>query len=88
MCTYVTEHVSVSGSGKGRDGWFELTDASVYFDHPVHANAEHTLNIDFLNPQAGPSARVAVELTPESARQLAMAIGLALRAGSKTMLGT
>lgn len=78
MCTYVTEHVTVTGSGKGRDGWFQLTDASVYLDHPVHANAEHTLNIDFLNPQAGPAARVAVELTPESARQLAAAIRTAL----------
>jgi Family of unknown function (DUF6295) len=81
MCTYVTEHVAVSGSGKGRDGWFQLTDASVYLDHPVHASTEHTLNIDFLNPQAGPSARVAVELTPDSARQLATAIALALRRG-------
>jgi Family of unknown function (DUF6295) len=80
MCTYVTEHVALSGSGKGPKGWFELTDASVYLDHPVHASAEHTLNIDFLNPQAGPSARVAVELTPQSARQLAAAIEIALRA--------
>lgn len=78
MCTYVTEHVAVSGSGKGRDGWFPLSDASVYLDHPVHADAVHTLNIDFLNPQAGPAARVAVELTPESARQLAAAIHTAL----------
>ena len=74
MCTYLTEKVSISGSGKGPSGWFRLTDASVYFDHPVHAQAEHTLNIDFLNPGAGPSARVAVELTAESARALAKAI--------------
>ena len=58
----MTEHVTISGSGKGGAGWFELTDASVYFDHPSHAQAEHTLNIDFLNPARGPSARVAVEL--------------------------
>jgi hypothetical protein len=37
MCTYLTEKVPVSGSGKGAAGWFRLTDASVYFDHPVHA---------------------------------------------------
>ena len=74
MCTYLTEKVSISGSGKGASGWFKLTDASVYFDHPVHAQAEHTLNIDFLDPGAGPSARVAVELTAESARALARAI--------------
>ena len=80
MCTYVTEHVEVAGSGKGREGWFELTDASVYLDHPVHANAEHTLNIDFLHPAAGAAARVAVELTPGSARRLAAAIQAALEA--------
>jgi hypothetical protein len=74
MCTYLTESVDVSGSGKGPAGWFKLTEASVYFDHPVHAPAEHTLNIDFLNPGQGPSARVAVELTAESARALAEAI--------------
>ena len=74
MCTYLTEKVAISGSGKGPSGWFRVTDASVYFDHPVHAQAEHTLNIDFLDPGAGPSARVAVELTAESARALAKAI--------------
>jgi hypothetical protein len=46
----------------------------VYFDHPVHAPAEHTLNVDFLNPDLGPSARVAVELDPASALALARAI--------------
>jgi len=74
MCTYLTEKVPVSGSGKGPSGWFKVTDASVYFDHPVHAQAAHTLNIDFLDPAAGPSARVAVELTAESARDLVKAI--------------
>ena len=78
MCTYLTEKIEVTGSGKGADGWFGLSEATVYFDHPVHAQAEHTLNIDFLNPGRGPSARVAVELTAESARALAKAIGAAL----------
>jgi hypothetical protein len=50
----------------------------VYFDHPVHAMAEHTLNIDFANPAKGPSARVAVELTAASARELMTAIQAAL----------
>ena len=74
MCTYLTEKVDVAGSGKGSAGWFTLSEATVYFDHPVHAPAGHTLNIDFLNPGQGPSARVAVELTAESARALAEAI--------------
>jgi hypothetical protein len=56
-----------------------LTDATVYFDHPVHALAEHTLNIDFCAPDRGASARVAVELTAVSARALVDAIEAALR---------
>jgi len=78
MCTYLTEKIEIAGSGKGASGWFSLSDATVYFDHPVHAMAEHTLNIDFVNPAKGPSARVAVELTAESARALATAIEAAL----------
>ena len=74
MCTYITEKVAVSGSAKGASGWMSVSDTSVYLDHPVHAAREHTLNIDFLNPGRGPSARVAVELTVESARALAQAI--------------
>ena len=80
MCTYLTEKLGVDGSGKGAAGWFPLTEASVYFDHPQHARAEHTLNIDVLNPGQGPSARVAVELTAASARALAKAIESALAA--------
>ncbi|MGN6302600.1 MAG: DUF6295 family protein [Angustibacter sp.] len=78
MCTYATESITVEGSGKGASGWFPVRTASVYFDHPVHAQHEHTLNIDFLAPERGPVARVAVELTAESARALAAAIGAAL----------
>jgi hypothetical protein len=80
MCTYLTEKVDLAGSGKGAAGWFPLTEATVYFDHPQHAPADHTLNIDFRNPGQGPSARVAVELTAQSARALAAAIQAALGA--------
>ena len=74
MCTYVTTTVEVSGSAKGPEGWFPATTATVYYDHPVHAPAEHTLNIDVLNPGRGPSSRVALELDPVTARALADAI--------------
>jgi hypothetical protein len=86
MCTYLTEKIKITGSGKGASGWFGVSDASVYFDHPVHAAAEHTLNIDFLNPGKGPAARVAVELTAESARELARAIVAALDAAPPGMV--
>jgi hypothetical protein len=79
MCTYATLRTSLDGSAKGPAGsWFHVTDATVYFDHPVHAMAEHTLNIDFADPSKGPSARVAVELTAASARSLVAAIEAAL----------
>ncbi|WP_269858613.1 DUF6295 family protein [Streptomyces sp. RPT161] len=80
MCTYLTEKISIDGSGKGALGWFPLTHATVYVDHPQHAPQEHTLNIDFINPEQGPGARVAVELTEESALALVRAIHDALAA--------
>ncbi len=86
MCTYTTEKIDVTGSGKGAEGWFAISDATVYFDHPVHAMTEHTLNIDFRNPGKGPSARVAVELTAESARALVAAIEAALAAAPPALV--
>jgi len=74
VCTYQTATVPVHGSGKGAAGWFPLTAATVYLDHPVDAPADHTLNIDFRNPDRGAAARVAVELDPAAARELAETI--------------
>jgi Family of unknown function (DUF6295) len=74
MCTYQTTTLDVEGSGKGAGGWFPVSNATVYFDHPVHATADHTLNIDLINPARGAGARVALELDPTSARALAQAI--------------
>jgi hypothetical protein len=75
VCTYSTEKFDVTASsGKGPQGWFPLRTATVYYDHPVHAPDEHTVNIDFLNPEQGPAARVAVELSLDSARELLAAL--------------
>ena len=74
MCTYQTERLSVEASAKTPSGWTTMTNATVYFDHPVHYRADHALMIDVLNPEKGPAARVALELSPESARALALAI--------------
>ena len=73
--------------GGGWDGskWFHVTDGTVYFDHPVHAMAEHTLNIDFSNPSMGPGARVAVELTAASALELVAAIEAALASAPEAL---
>ena len=44
------------------------------YDHPFHAPFEHALNIDFVNETQGPSARVAVELSEQAARDLGKTI--------------
>ncbi len=74
MCTGIVESAKVSGSGKGTRGWFKLDQVNVSYDHPFDASLEHSLNIDFVNETEGPGARVAVELAPESARELVKAI--------------
>jgi len=74
MCTYETQRINIEGSAKTRIGWSPVTDASIYFDHPVHFGHGHALLVDILSPENGPAARVAFELHPESARRLAEAI--------------
>ena len=56
MCSYLTVPADITGSAKGPDGWFSVTSASVYFDHPFHAPLEHALNIDFVDPDPGPQS--------------------------------
>ena len=86
MCTYATVSEQVDGSAKGPGGqWFHVTDATVYYDHPVHAMAEHTLNVDFADPSRGPGVRVAVELTRDSATRLVRAIEAALASAPEGM---
>jgi hypothetical protein len=81
MCTWITEKAPIMGHGKGVADWMELTTASVYYDHPVSAPLDHALVIDFLNEAAGPGARVAIELSAESARALVRSIEAALASG-------
>lgn len=70
MCTMIVEKVSVAGVAKGGGNWFPIDRANVGYDHPFRLPLEHAVTIDFVNEARGPGARVAVELTPESARQL------------------
>ena len=74
MCTMIVEKIKVDGSGKGASGWFKLEGANISYDHPFHAPLEHALNIDFVNESMGPSARVAVELSEQAARDLVRTI--------------
>jgi hypothetical protein len=81
VCTYTTIRTTLQAGAKGPHGqWQHVTEATVYFDHPVHVMADHSLNIDFAVPAEGPAARVAVELTAASARELIAAIQAALDA--------
>ncbi len=81
MCTDIIEKAEISGSGKGADGWFPLTQANVYYDHPFHAPLDHALIIDFVQDADTPGHRVAVELTFESAVRLMESIRAALDSG-------
>ena len=74
MCTMIVEKINVEGSGKGTRGWFKLERVNVSYDHPFNAPLEHALNIDFVNESIGPSARVAVELSEQAARELVKTI--------------
>lgn len=74
MCTMIAQQVAIDGSGKGTSGWFTVRQASVSYDHPFSAPLEHALNIDFVNEAQGPGARVAVELSADSARALVKTI--------------
>ena len=74
MCTYLTEHLQTTGSGKGPGRWFRFTEAMLYYDHPQDAPLEHSVNLDFLAPAEGPSARIALEMSPEAAKAVAEAI--------------
>ena len=87
MCSYITERVEVVGSAKGPAGWMTIDTATVYYDHPYHAPLDHTLNIDFVNAAEGAPARVAVELSAESARELVAKILAALEQGEVAHAG-
>jgi hypothetical protein len=81
MCTSIVEIVEADGAGKGEDGeWFRLTHSVVSYDHPHHALLEEAITIDFVNRALGPSARVAVELTLEAAKELSGALVRAIAA--------
>jgi len=78
MCTSIVEIVAAAGAGKGGDGWFSLTHSVVSYDHPHHAVLEEAITIDFVNAALDPGTRVAVELTLESAKELAGALARAI----------
>ena len=83
MCTSIVEIVRAEGAGKGEVGWFPVTRAVVSYDHPHHALLEEAITIDFMNPDLGPAARAAVEITLESAKEIAAALARAIAAAEE-----
>jgi len=81
MCSWITEQADVMGRAKGVPEWIAVTRANVYYDHPVSAPLDHALIIDFVDEEAGPGARIGVELSAESAAELVRAIQAALATG-------
>lgn len=85
MCTMISMQAKITGSGKSGAGWIPLTQANVGYDHPNHAQFDHALLLDFVNPALGPGARIAVEMNLASGRalveQLQKAIAEAERSG-------
>ena len=80
MCTSIVEIAAAEGAGKGDEGWFNLTHAVVSYDHPHHALFEEAINIDFVNRALGPGARVAVEISLQSAKELSAALSRVIAA--------
>ena len=78
MCTMISMQTAVSGSGKGPTGWFPISQANVGFDHATHTQAEHALLLDFVNPDLGVGARVAVEMDIASGKALVAQIQAAI----------
>ncbi len=86
MCTSVVEIVECEGAGTSEGGWIPVTSAVVSYDHPHHALLEDAITIDFVNPDLGPGARAAVELTLDSAKALVAALSRAIE-GAEEMEG-
>ena len=84
MCTSVVEICRAEGAGTSESGWFPVTQAVVSYDHPHHALLEDAITIDFVNPDLGPGARAAIEITLESAKEVAAALARAI-AGAEEM---
>jgi hypothetical protein len=74
MCSNVLHRTTIEGSGKGAAGWFSLAQANITYSCPSHLQLEHAVNVDFVAAEGGIGNRVAIELTIDSARELAHAI--------------
>lgn len=84
MCTMIALKTPIQGSGKGAAGWFQLSQANVGYDHATNGQFDHALLLDFVNPELGPSARVAVELNIASGKALVERLQAAIAAAEQS----
>jgi hypothetical protein len=80
MCTSIIEIARAEGMAKRGDEWFPLSQAVVAYDHARHAPLGDVITLDFINTGLGPGARVGIELTLETAKELRAALGRAIAA--------
>ena len=80
MCTMIAMKTAITGSGKGAAGWFPVSQANVGFDHATHAQLDHALLLDFVNPDLGAGARIAVEMDIASGKALVAQLQAAIAA--------
>lgn len=86
MCTMIAVTSPVTGTAKGRTGWFPITQATVAYDHATHSTSEHALLLDFTNYAIGLDARVALELDLDSGRALVAQLQSAINQADATGL--
>ncbi len=86
MCTMIAVTTTISGVGKGPNGWFPVNQATVGYDHATHGTEEHALLLDFVNYDIGTGARVALELDLASGRALIEQLQSAIAAAEATGL--
>ena len=80
MCTSIIEIARAEGMAKRGDQWFPLSQTVVAYDHARHAPLGDVITLDFFNTAMGASARAAVELTLDSAKELRAALDRAIEA--------
>ncbi|MEX2395257.1 MAG: DUF6295 family protein [Actinomycetota bacterium] len=78
MCSYVSYNEELVGSVYANGEWMTIRKGVVGIEHPIHASIEHAIVLDLREGTGDPSARVAVELDPASARTLAESVLAAL----------
>ncbi len=69
-CTGIIETSEITGGAEGGLGWFKLARAIATLDSGNHTGSQYAVTMDLVSEQNGGESRIAVELTPDSARKL------------------